>query len=108
MCSSDLVGAPNEPTILSESAFAPNGSERVLVVEDDADVMKVAVHFLEALGYTVFRAHNRRTAIMLIRAHPGIELLFTDVVLAGNETGPKVATALQKIKPALRLVVFLV
>lgn len=97
------VGAPNETTTLSEAAFAPSGSEHVLVVEDDADVMKVAVYFLEALGYTVFRAHNRRTAIARIRTYPGIELLFTDVVLVGDETGPKVASALQKIKPTLRV-----
>ena len=97
------AGASREATTRDEASPSPNGSEHVLVVEDDADVMNVAVNFLEALGYTVFAARNRRTAITRIRAHPGIELLFTDVVLAGNETGPKVATALQKIKPALRV-----
>ncbi len=97
------VGAPHVANTVSESAAVANGSEHVLVVEDDADVMNVAVSFLEALGYTVFSAHNRRTAVARIRANPGIELLFTDVALAGDETGPKVATALQKIKPTLRV-----
>lgn len=97
------VGASHEATAVSEHAAAPAGTERVLIVEDDADVMNVAVNFLEALGYKVFIAHNRRTAAARIRANPGIELLFTDVVLAGDETGPKVAASLQKIKPTLRV-----
>ncbi|MEO7253942.1 MAG: ATP-binding protein, partial [Casimicrobium sp.] len=87
----------------SEAVSAPTGSECVLVVEDDADVMDVAVSFLKALGYTVFTANNRRSAIARVRANPDIDLLFTDVVLAGDETGPKVAKTLQKIKPMLRV-----
>ncbi len=87
----------------SEAVSAPTGSECVLIVEDDADVMDVAVSFLKALGYTVFTANNRRSAIARVRANPDIDLLFTDVVLAGDETGPKVAKTLQKIKPMLRV-----
>jgi DNA-binding NtrC family response regulator len=97
------VGVTHEATAVSANEPAPNGSEHVLVVEDDADVMQVAVNFLQALGYKVFTAQNRRTAIARIRANPGIELLFTDVVLAGDETGPRVAASLQRIKPSLRV-----
>ena len=97
------IDAPHEAPMVSESGAAPIGSERVLVVEDDTDVMKVAVHFLEMLGYSVFTANNRRAAVARIRANPSIDLLFSDVVLAGHETGPKVAAALQKIKPTLRV-----
>ena len=97
------VNAPHEATNVKKTAPSPTGSERVLVVEDDTDVMNVAVSFLKSLGYTVFSAHNRRTAMARIRAHPGIELLFSDVVLAGDETGPKIATALRKVKPTLRV-----
>lgn len=97
------AGASHEATTVRAPASAPTGSERVLVVEDDADVMNVAVNFLQTLGYTVFKASSRRTAIARIRANADIELLFTDVVLSGDETGPKVATALQKLKPTLRV-----
>lgn len=96
-------GVTRETTTFRELDPAPKGSEQVLVVEDDADVMNVAINFLEALGYAVFKANNRRAAIARVRANPGIALLFSDVVLAGVETGPKVATALQKINPTLRV-----
>lgn len=87
----------------STSTVSLSGSEAVLVVEDDGDVQAVAIAFLESLGYRVFTASSRRTASARLRAHPEIELLFTDVVLAGEETGPKIAASLRKIRPNLRV-----
>ena len=77
------------------------GSEAILVVEDDADVAAVALAFLRSLGYRVFTATSRRTASARLRAHPDIALLFTDVVLAGDESGPRIAASLRKIQPQL-------
>lgn len=80
-----------------------NGSEAILIVEDDADVLSVAVAFLRSLGYQVFSATSRRTALARLRAHPEIALLFTDVVLERDETGPKIAASLRKLRPQLRV-----
>ena len=79
------------------------GSEAILVVEDDADVLSVAVAILTSLGYRVFTATSRRTASARLRAHPEIVALFTDVVLKRDETGPKIAASLRKIQPQLRV-----
>ena len=79
------------------------GSEAILVVEDDADVLSVAVAFLGSLGYQVFTATSRRTASARLRAHPEIVALFTDVVLECDETGPKIAASLRRIQPQLRV-----
>jgi PAS domain S-box-containing protein len=92
------LGDTTEPAKTSVS-----GSESVLVVEDDVDVRAVAVRFLESLGYRAFTATSRRTASARLRAHPEITVLFTDVVLAGEETGPKIAAALQRFRPDLRV-----
>lgn len=80
---------------------ASGGSEAILVVEDDPDVLSVAVAFLGSLGYRVFTATSRRTASARLRAHPEIAALFTDVVLTRDETGPKIAASLRKIQPLL-------
>jgi len=79
------------------------GFEAILVVEDDADVLSVAVSFLESLGYQVFTATSRRTASARLRAHSEIAVLFTDVVLERDETGPKIAASLRKLQPQLRV-----
>jgi CheY-like chemotaxis protein len=85
------------------SVKALYGSEAILVVEDDVDVLSVAVAFLDSLGYQVFTATSRRTASARLRAHPEIAALFTDVVLGRDETGPKIAASLRKIQPQLRV-----
>ncbi|MBL8309403.1 MAG: PAS domain S-box protein [Burkholderiales bacterium] len=79
------------------------GTESVLVVEDDPDVLAVAKRFLQSLGYRVFTAKSKRGATERLRANPEISVLFTDVILHGNETGPKIAAALCKIRPDLRV-----
>lgn len=94
-------------TLIAQKRAAPdrsiNGSEAILVVEDDADVLSVAVAFLASLGYQVFTATSRRTALARLRAHPVITVLFTDVVLERDETGPKIAASLRKLQPQLRI-----
>ncbi len=97
-------GAPvHRDASLRKTITSIAGNEAVLVVEDDPDVRAVAVRFLQSLGYRVFTASNRRTASTRVRAHPDIAILFTDVVLQGDETGPRVAASLLKIKPDLRV-----
>lgn len=70
-----------------KTSVAIAGSEAVLIVEDNPDVQAVAERFLQSLGYRVYTATNRRTASARICAHPDIAVLFTDVVLQGDETG---------------------
>lgn len=84
-----------------KSAPALRGDETVLIVEDDDGVRAIAEQFLQALGYRVRAAADQAAAIAILETHRDIDLLFSDVVLRGGETGPKVAAALQKLKPEL-------
>ena len=78
--------------------------ETVLVVEDDAEVRKLAVSFLMTAGYRVIEAADAAQALVSLDAHPETSLLFSDVVLAGTVTGPALAaTALQR-RPGLKVV----
>jgi PAS domain S-box-containing protein len=78
-------------------------SEKILVIEDDDDVRDIAIAFLEDLGYRTVAASNRADAISILREHPDVELVFSDVMLGGNETGPLAWKALVEIKPTLHL-----
>lgn len=100
-----IASATREPVAEKVTALREvvRGSEAILVVEDDLDVLSVAVAFLGSLGYQVFTATSRRTALARLRAHPEIAVLFTDVVLERDETGPKIAASLRKIQPRLRV-----
>jgi DNA-binding NtrC family response regulator len=74
-----------------------------LIIEDDDDVRDIAIAFLEDLGYRTIAASNKESAISSLREHPDTELVFSDVMLGGNETGPQAWKALAEIKPTLHL-----
>jgi two-component system, cell cycle sensor histidine kinase and response regulator CckA len=54
----------------------------ILVVDDDEEVLSLAVAALELTGYTVLSTPDPRYALRLARSHPEpIHLLLTDVVM---------------------------
>nr|WP_277184649.1 ATP-binding protein [Caballeronia sp. BR00000012568055] len=63
---------------------ASKGGEVVLVVEDDADVRLAAIDMIAQLGYKVLSAQDADAALDVLRKHPHIDLLFTDVVMPGT------------------------
>ena len=58
----------------------PRGTERVLVVEDDARVRSVAAETLSQLGYRVRACADGAEALRALEEE-GVELIFTDVVM---------------------------
>ena len=75
--------------------------EHVLLVEDDELVRAYAVQLLKDLGYRVIEAGNGPQAIELLRQHPDVDLLFTDVVMPGGMGGREVAQEAQRLRPGL-------
>jgi PAS domain S-box-containing protein len=64
------------------SSPARGGSETVLVVEDQADVRRLAKRVLERAGYTVLTAQDGEDALrILLGRRTGIHLVVTDVVM---------------------------
>jgi CheY-like chemotaxis protein len=60
-----------------------SSNETLLVVEDDAEVRKLAIDMLGELGYTTIESENAVQALATIDAHPEIALMITDVVMPG-------------------------
>ena len=83
-------------------ATLPEGTETVLVVEDDDDVRTYSVNTLRILGYHVIDAADGLTALRLVEEQPGIALLFTDVGLPGMN-GRQLADAARQRNPALQV-----
>jgi CheY-like chemotaxis protein len=81
----------------------PRGSERVLIVEDDADVLALTVDLLGGLGYEVMTAANAKAAMQQIRSRKAIDLLFTDVVMPGGVSGVQLARMASEVRPELAI-----
>jgi CheY-like chemotaxis protein len=76
--------------------------ERILVVEDDADVRAYVVETLGGLGYDVLEASGGEDALRVMREHEGIGLLLTDVVMPGMN-GRNLAEAARRQYPSLKV-----
>ena len=76
----------------------------VLVVDDDPDVLPIAAAVVARLGYTVLEASNAAEALDILRSHPEIGLLFTDIVMPGDMDGFALAHEAKRLRPELRVV----
>ena len=83
----------------------PSGEgERVLIVEDDADVRALAVDLLLGLGYEPVEADTAQAALEAIERTASINLLLSDVVLPGAMNGPDLAAEIRRRSPATKIV----
>jgi CheY-like chemotaxis protein len=80
------------------------GTETILLVEDDDGVRLLAERTLTSSGYTVLEAGNSEKAQKIYAAHQEtIHLLLTDVVLPGGMSGPELAKALLALSPEMKV-----
>jgi PAS domain S-box-containing protein len=79
----------------------PNGTESVLVVEDDPAVRKLATTVLAGCGYRIQEAVNAVEALELIARHPSFDLVVTDVIMpqmSGKELYDKIVKSLPSVR----------
>lgn len=93
---------PLEAQLATRKDFL-KGRETVLVTEDEEEVRATAVEFLKNLGYTVLEAQTGDDAYGILRKNKKIDLLFTDVVMPGNLSGPILAEKATKLYPHLKI-----
>ena len=74
----------------------------VLVVDDEAGIRNLIVHWLERQGHCVFPAENARDARRLLH-HYHFDLVITDVVMPDGD-GFELIGALRKEHPTTRIV----
>jgi PAS domain S-box-containing protein len=83
-----------------EPSPSHQGSDVVLLVEDEDGVRRVARRALEMQGYRVLEATGGAEALELARSNPTIGLLVTDVMLPGI-LGPAIAETAREVIPGL-------
>ncbi len=89
-----------EPAEASE--WAANGL-RVLLVEDQENVLRTVARMLRALGFDVTPAMSTVDAFDSLDREPPFDLLFTDIVLPGPVDGLALAEEVQARAPTTRI-----
>jgi nitrogen-specific signal transduction histidine kinase len=79
------------------------GTETILLVEDQDEVRKVALEILRRYGYHVIEARNAGDAWLSVERHPRtIHLLLTDVVMP-QISGRELAERLLQMRPEMKV-----
>jgi PAS domain S-box-containing protein len=86
-----------------ESGSVRGGSETILIVDDEAMILRLAASILERYGYTVLTAPSGRFALDLFRRmHDRIDLLVVDMLMP-EMNGVELAEGLRSIDPNCRI-----
>jgi len=90
-----------EPKV--EPAPLPQGTETILLVEDDDGVRTLAWQVLEDCGYTVLDARHGQEALAVSQEFPDeIHLILTDLTMP-EITGPELVRRLRPGRPAIKV-----
>jgi two-component system, cell cycle sensor histidine kinase and response regulator CckA len=86
------------------AASVLNGTETILVVEDNTALRSLTERILRTHGYTVLGAANGAQATRIADGHAGdIAVILTDVVMPDN-SGPALAHKIRARRPATKVV----
>ena len=96
------VSSTAEPTPADQAGLG--GSETVLLVEDDADVLPMLQRVLEVHGYQVRTATRGSEAMAALEANGAIDLVVTDMVMP-DASGRQVAERVRELRPATPVLV---
>jgi signal transduction histidine kinase len=97
------VHSAEQPAQRGDRALAAGEGERVLLCEDDEGVRLFSSETLRDLGYEVIEASDVESALSALLDCGRIDLLFTDVVLPGGQTGADLAREARKLQPDLKV-----
>jgi two-component system, cell cycle sensor histidine kinase and response regulator CckA len=78
------------------------GTENILLVDDEIEIVSLLKDTLAAFGYNVFATHDTTEAQRLFRTYP-IDLVLTDLTMPGM-TGIALAQVLKAIRPKVPIV----
>jgi CheY-like chemotaxis protein len=77
--------------------------QTILVVDDDPEVLALAVEVLQRAGYTLLGTEDPRHALQLVRAHAEpLHLLLSDVVMP-LMSGLELAAEVRAIRPEVKI-----
>jgi CheY-like chemotaxis protein len=91
------------PGVVGTSAAKDHIGVVVLVVEDEPNVLEMAVESVQQLGYTAMGAPNPQQALQHLKLAARVDVLFTDMVMPGGMNGLQLSTEARRLWPAIKV-----
>ena len=99
-----LVEADDERQITVQEV-TPGGTEHILLVDDEAPVIRMEAEMLSRLGYRVTTRTSSIEAFEAFKANPGrFDLVLTDMAMP-NMTGVQLAQRIKAVREAIPIVI---
>jgi signal transduction histidine kinase/CheY-like chemotaxis protein len=91
--------------ILTPDNSIITGSETILIIDDEPDILEIGKEMLEVLGYQVHSAQNGKKALELYTQHKNmIHLVILDMIMP-EMNGEQVYDGLLEINPDIRVLI---
>ena len=90
-------------TTVESEPTRPSRKMKILVVEDNSSVREVAAAMIEEMGFETITATNGHEGLQMIDDQRDIDLVLSDVIMAGGMNGPELAAKAIKLRPELRI-----
>ncbi|HSC68378.1 MAG TPA: response regulator, partial [Cellvibrio sp.] len=87
----------------AEMPLVREENEKVLIVDDQPDILDIAVELFRTLGYEVLSANNGEDALQILQREPNIDVLFSDVFMPGI-SGIELATQARAIQAEIKII----
>ncbi len=92
------------PLLAMSKTFSIEGSESILLIDDDKDVMNLIRDMLESHGYTVMPFNNPLNAVEIFKNQSSrIQLVITDIMMPLMEGG-ELIKSLRQVKPDIKII----
>jgi signal transduction histidine kinase/HAMP domain-containing protein len=94
---------PDAAVEATQAQAIPGGSERILVVEDNEEILEVTSAMLTTFGYRVLCARNGAEAMQVLESGQEFELLFSDVVMPNGMNGVELAREARRLSKGIKI-----
>ncbi|MBL4580437.1 MAG: PAS domain S-box protein [Gammaproteobacteria bacterium] len=85
------------------SGLHKEASGKVLIVDDECDLLEVTASYVKELGFSVIPATDGNLALKLLEQNPDIEFLLTDIVMPGGINGVSLAKQVRERLPNIKI-----
>jgi PAS domain S-box-containing protein len=89
---------------VAEPSSSVNGDAKVLVVDDEIDLLDIAATFLAGMGYKTFTAVDGQDALQVIKREKDIDLIVTDIIMPGGMNGVELAQKVRQLNPKIKVI----
>jgi CheY-like chemotaxis protein len=76
----------------------------VLMVDDEADLLKIAVAYLAEMGCTALKATDGASALEIVKRERKIDLMVTDIIMPSGMTGVDLAQRVSELNPDIKVI----